>query len=166
MKVFSVIILSLCFTLDLFSQLSNNIENENNKIEGTVISRMSSIPIEGVEIYIDGLNENYYTNALGEFSIPYSGNEVWIVFTYPNYSTKEILYAGNGKLTVVLSPEKEMSMDSKLPGFFGEVDKYKNNSYSYLSGDQGFSKSESTPGLFMQGKLSGLSAKFSLRAPW
>jgi TonB-linked SusC/RagA family outer membrane protein len=158
MKVFSVIILSLCFTLDLFSQLSNNIENENNKIEGTVISRMSSIPIEGVEIYIDGLNENYYTNALGEFSIPYSGNEVWIVFTYPNYSTKEILYAGNGKLTVVLSPEKEMSMDSKLPGFFGEVDKYKNNSYSYLSGDQGFSKSESTPGLFMQGKLSGLSA--------
>jgi hypothetical protein len=72
MKVFSVIILSLCFTLDLFSQLSNNIENENNKIEGTVISRMSSIPIEGVEIYIDGLNENYYTNALGEFSIPYS----------------------------------------------------------------------------------------------
>jgi hypothetical protein len=61
-------------------------------------------------------------------------------------------------LTVVLSPEKEMSMDSKLPGFFGEVDKYKNNSYSYLSGDQGFSKSESTPGLFMQGKLSGLSA--------
>jgi TonB-linked SusC/RagA family outer membrane protein len=158
MRIFSIIIISLFFIADLFPQASSNTGNSETLIEGKVVSRLTSTPIEGVEIIVEGLSENYYTDASGEFRIPYGGNEAWIMFNYPGYTRKEILYSGKGSLDIILSPKTERSMDSKHPGYFGEVEKYKNNSYSYIAGEQGFSRTESTPGLFMQGKLSGISA--------
>ena len=158
MRILSVIILSFFFAASLYAQGDNSAVSKEKNIEGKVISRLSSIPIEGVEIIVEGSDENYYTNAEGGFNIPYSGNEVWMRFNYPGYSGKEILYSGMGRLDIILSPNTENSIDSRLPGYFGETWKYKNNSYGYLTSNMAFSKTESTPGELIQGKIPGISA--------
>ncbi len=133
--------------------------SEEGLIQGKVISRTGNEPLEGVEISVTGMDENYYTNASGEFSVPFEGNEVWISFSYPGFASKEIRFEEASSQTIVLSLLSEQSIDSKIPGFFGDVSKYKNSSSDYLMVDQIISKPQITADQLFQGRLTGIQSQ-------
>jgi TonB-linked SusC/RagA family outer membrane protein len=158
MKIFSGILFSLFIGLNLSAQKAE-IDNINESdISGRVISRKTNTPLEGIEIIVTGSNENYYTDSAGEFTFPFSGNEMWVLFNYPGFSPKELLFNKPGRYDITLSLLTEKSIDSKIPGYFGEIHKFKNNAHDYISSSQIISRSQVNPELLIQGRLSGVSA--------
>ena len=158
MRFILTIFLSLFLVANLYGIKDNAGNNNQNKIFVKVTSGETGAPMEGVEIYVSSINQSFYTDTSGEFSITLDEAKTWLRFSYPEFSQKEIFVSDPGEIEIILQLKDGRSMDSYIPGYFGEVEKYKNAASDYITSRQSVVRNQVTPGLFIQGKLSGVSS--------
>ncbi len=131
---------------------------KSGNITGQVVSASSNQPMEGVEISVTGLEQNYLTDSAGMFKIPFDKDELWLVFRFPGHSIKELLVPKAGEYGITLFPETERSLDRPISPYFGSTARYKTSASEYLSMEQVVNKSHTTAGSLIQGRFAGLSA--------
>src|ERR1041384_2298528 len=95
-KLFTIIAVLLCLSLDLFAQ--------NITVTGTVKDVSGTLP--GVSITIKGVGKGTQTNAEGKFSISAPPDET-LVFSYIGYQIKEVPINNQTVLNVQLEPSSK-----------------------------------------------------------
>jgi TonB-linked SusC/RagA family outer membrane protein len=135
--------------------------NESPRLEGKVFVQDDGTlrGLQGVRVSIMTGSESAITQEDGTFSLEWPGEACWIGFNYPGYAEKEIRLNEPGILEIVLHPENNRSADQQLPGPFGEVRKFKNTSFSYISGDRIELSAETNFETGLQGKLPGITSR-------
>lgn len=115
--------------------------------------------LQGVQVTVLPGSSSGFTVDDGTFMVAWPGETSWVRFSYPGYSTKEILVKSQDALEIILFPIAQSSSDQPLPGPFGQVSKYKNASYGYVAGEKLDHSSITNFESALQGKLPGFSGK-------
>ncbi|MCF8378953.1 MAG: SusC/RagA family TonB-linked outer membrane protein [Bacteroidales bacterium] len=157
MKAFKIVILLSLISSIIFAQ--NQEVGLNETISGTVSNLSLKTPMGGVEITIISSDEKHYTEEDGSFTIPFNGNDIWILISYPGYTEQTHLISNAGSYHYFLSETKEKSVYSKAGSLFGNNILYKNASYSDLSQENLKYSAQVSPELAIQGKFAGLQVK-------
>jgi len=91
------------------------------KVNGTVTDEANAMPLPGVNIILQGTSTGASTDFDGNFSITVKNGDV-LIFSYLGYTTKEITYAGETELNVVLVQDSGQLDEIVLIGY-GSVKK-------------------------------------------
>lgn len=142
-------------------EIISNDRNEELFIFGKVYSDHGSGSklLAEVQIEIMPNGERLITGEDGAFSFSWPGEEVWIRFAYPEFSTKEILVKAPGELKVVLFPQEVKSVDQLIPGPFGDKLLYKNSGFSAITGEELRFSGETNLFNALQGRIPGLNVQ-------
>jgi TonB-linked SusC/RagA family outer membrane protein len=76
---------------------------QDRRISGIVTDAADGAPLPGVSVMLKGTSAGTQTQVDGRFTIPVSGNNPVLVFTYIGYASKEVTVGGNTSLTITLN---------------------------------------------------------------
>lgn len=92
----------IVFILSLFSFTYSFAQKNTLKIGGKVISFEESLALEGVSVSVKGTNNYSGTQADGTFNISVNPEDKILVFSLPEYETKEITISNNTEYDIIL----------------------------------------------------------------
>ena len=160
-----ILFITLPFTFLNLSRAQDP-DGSRRTIHGTVYAARGETPIEGAQVEIIPSGGQVFTTEGGSYELDLPGDEVWVKVSYPGYSSREILVHPGDERDIFLQSLSERSGDRALPGPFGNLYKYKNSPYRYLSGDELSKTPETNLEMAVQGRLAGLTVKRLSGMPW
>ncbi|MDO6433194.1 SusC/RagA family TonB-linked outer membrane protein [Flavitalea sp. BT771] len=89
----------------IFFSFSSPVQGQSNKVNGVVISKADSLPLQGVTVAVKGTKRATVTNIEGKFEITASPGEV-IQFSFIGYTPLELPAGAEGPLQVSLEQAK------------------------------------------------------------
>lgn len=148
----------------MFSILSFQLSIAQTTVTGKVIDNNGDI-LPGVTILIKGTNTGEITNFDGEYSLKITSEDVVLIFSHLEMKTKEIKYAGQVVLNVVLEGETNRLNEIVVIGY-GAVKK-RDVTGTISSIKDSIIKVSKTPNLFdaIQGRIAGVNIVSSSGEP-
>src|SRR5690606_19122153 len=91
----------LCAAMSLHAQ-------QQNEVSGTVLSAVDQMPLPGVTVRVKGTSTGTVTDFDGNYTIPITGEDDILVFSYVGFKTEEI--AVNGQARIGLSMQEDRAL--------------------------------------------------------
>ena len=156
-KIYLILILALGFTSYSIAQVN---------VSGTVVSDADGIPIPNVSVVLKGqLNTGTITDFDGVFSINLNDENGVLIFSYLGYETKEVLYAGNQKLNIILKEEANSLDEVVIVGYGSQKRSDVTGAISSVKSEDFNQGVVANAGQLLQGKVAGVNVSSSSGEP-
>ncbi|WP_282072773.1 SusC/RagA family TonB-linked outer membrane protein [Polaribacter atrinae] len=156
-KIYLILILALGFTSYSIAQVN---------VSGTVVSDADGIPIPNVSVVLKGqLNTGTVTDFDGVFSINLNDENGVLIFSYLGYETKEVLYAGNQKLNIILKEEANSLDEVVIVGYGSQKRSDVTGAISSVKSEDFNQGVVANAGQLLQGKVAGVNVSSSSGEP-
>ena len=156
-KFYLILILALGFTSYSIAQVN---------VSGTVVSDADGIPIPNVSVVLKGqLNTGTITDFDGVFSINLNDENGVLIFSYLGYETKEVLYAGNQKLNIILKEEANSLDEVVIVGYGSQKRSDVTGAISSVKSEDFNQGVVANAGQLLQGKVAGVNVSSSSGEP-
>lgn len=133
---------------------------QTRSVSGAVTSLEGGEPMIGVTVSLKGTSTGTLTDINGAYSLPLSGDDPILVFSYVGMKKQEISVGGRSTVNVVLEPEIT-GLDEVVVTALGISREKKSLGYSVqqIGGDEISKVRETNFASSMSGKISGVSIK-------
>ena len=121
-----------------------------------IVTDENGLPLAGVNITVIGSHRAAITNAEGKYSIPVSGPDAILQFSYVGYITKEIGAGENNVLNVSLASRINQLNDVVVTGYGQTSKKNITGAVASVSAEDFNAGVFSTPAELLEGKVAGL----------
>ncbi|QXP72136.1 TonB-dependent receptor [Polaribacter sp. R2A056_3_33] len=156
-KIYLILILALGFTSYSIAQVN---------VSGTVVSDADGIRIPNVSVVLKGqLNTGTITDFDGVFSINLNDENGVLIFSYLGYETKEVLYAGNQKLNIILKEEANSLDEVVIVGYGSQKRSDVTGAISSVKSEDFNQGVVANAGQLLQGKVAGVNVSSSSGEP-
>lgn len=156
-KIYLILILALGFTSYSIAQVN---------VSGTVVSDADGIPIPNVSVVLKGqLHTGTVTDFDGVFSINLNDENGVLIFSYLGYETKEVLYAGNQKLNIILKEEANSLDEVVIVGYGSQKRSDVTGAISSVKSEDFNRGVVANAGQLLQGKVAGVNVSSSSGEP-
>ncbi|WP_373941415.1 SusC/RagA family TonB-linked outer membrane protein [Polaribacter sejongensis] len=156
-KIYLILILALGFTSYSIAQVN---------VSGTVVSDADGIPIPNVSVVLKGqLNTGTITDFDGVFSINLNDENGVLIFSYLGYETKEVLYAGNQKLNIILKEEANSLDEVVIVGYGSQKRSDVTGAISSVKSEDFNQGVVANAGQLLRGKVAGVNVSSSSGEP-
>jgi TonB family protein len=90
----------------------------NEGLTGKVMDSEEKVPLPGVNVLVKGTNIGTVTDANGQFSLPYQGENVTLVINYIGFNSQEVkVETPKENLSITLQPDQQSLSEVVVTGY-------------------------------------------------
>lgn len=164
-KVIDKIILLSHNSLTTTPGLEKNIEQQKQKVTGTVTDASTGETITGASIIIEGTSLGTITNAEGKFSLDVSKPNVTLLVSFMGYTSQRVMLNGQSILNIKLVPDIKTLDEVIVVGYGTQQKKNIISAVSSVKRKDLENLPVATPQSLIQGRASGIQIVQNSGAP-
>jgi iron complex outermembrane receptor protein len=135
----------------------NVMEQQQQKITGTVTDASTGEALPGVNVLIEGSQTGAITDSDGKFVLQISAPNAVLVFSYIGYKTTNFSYSGQTVIDIKLDPDFQILEEIVVVGYGSLQKKDLTSAISNVTSDDFVQGSTNSVAGLIQGKVAGLS---------